>query len=172
VAAQTTSQKGLAFIAAFEGYRSLLYDDAAGYATIGIGHLVAYKRVHDLTDAERAPWAKGLMYQQALDLLHKDVANFEIAVREAVKPPLTQAQFDALVSFAYNCGGAAVRGSVGRAVNAKPKRWNVLALRRWRRSVCAALLQWDHAGGVELAGLKRRRECEGRLFSTGNYATS
>lgn len=164
---KTLSSKGAAFIAAFEGFRASCYDDAAGNCTIGFGHLVHYGRT---TEADRKRWGT-ITRGHALQVLDADARTAVIGVRQHVKVALTQGQFDALVSFAYNCGAGALRGSVGKAVNSKPRRWNVIGVRRWHSRVRSALLQWDHAGGRALAGLARRREAEAALFATGKYTT-
>jgi lysozyme len=100
-----TSAAGLAFVAQEEGTVLHVYKDVAGYETIGIGHL--------LSPSEKASgvFAKGLTKQQAIDLLARDIVIYESAVNKNVKVPLTQNQFDALVSFAFNNGGGALASS-------------------------------------------------------------
>jgi len=100
-----SSQAGLAFVAQEEGTVLHVYKDVAGYDTIGIGHL--------LSAAEKASgvFAKGITRQQAIDLLARDIVIYESAVNKAVTVPLTQNQFDALVSFAFNEGGGALTSS-------------------------------------------------------------
>ena len=77
-----------------------------------------------------------------------------------------QTFYDALVSATYNLGpGVVIPGTpgfetIGRAIEAGD-----------RRAVADALLLYDRAGGVPLAGLTRRRRAERRLILTGNYST-
>lgn len=100
-----SSQAGLAFVAQEEGTVLHVYKDVAGYETIGIGHL--------LSAAEKASgvFANGLTRQQAIDLLARDIVIYESAVNSHVKVPMTQNQFDALVSFSFNEGGGALASS-------------------------------------------------------------
>lgn len=160
------SQLGASFVGAFEGFRAEPYNDAAGHATIGYGHLIAYASVDA---AIREKWGT-ITRAQGIELLQRDAHVALAGVREYVRVALTQAQTDALVSFAYNCGPGALAGVVGNAVNSKPRAW-LPASRRvaWHRRVTDALMLWDHAGGVVLAGLERRRLAEARLFETGRY---
>lgn len=158
------STKGAAFIGAWEGYRATAYDDSSGNATIGIGHLLHYG---PCTAEDRLlRWS----YQYALQMLQQDaISNGLAAIRVNVKVPLTQAQVDALTCFLFNTGPGGIAGVVGDAVNSKPKRWRLWAMRTWHGRVSSALLEWDHSGGVVVAGLERRRRSEGLLFATGLY---
>lgn len=162
------SAKGAAFIGAFEGFRAQCYDDAAGNCTIGYGHLIHAGRT---TAADRARWGT-ISRDRAAELLQADAARAADAVREHVHVPLRQAQFDALVSLAYNCGTGVVPG-VALAINARPRylfpRPTQEALAAWRARVKSTLLAYCHAGGVELPGLLRRRNAEFVLFDTGHY---
>jgi lysozyme len=84
----------------------------------------------------------------------KELAIYEDAVERLVSVPLNQNQFDALVSFTYNCGVGALQNSTLRKVLNQGK----------YEQVPAQLARWVHAGGVEYAGLVRRRKAEGALF--------
>lgn len=88
------SQKGLEFIANEEGFVERIYLDQVGKKTIGYGHLVAPGSL----------WPNGITKWQALQLLRSDAAAAEAAVNAAVLVPLTQNQFDALVSLVFNLG--------------------------------------------------------------------
>jgi lysozyme len=88
--------------------------------------------------------------------LRQDAQRFEAAVNEGVRVGLSQAQFDALVSFAYNVGANAFLGStLLRRLNAGEY-----------RAVPAEMKRWTNGG---LPGLVRRRNAEGDLFSLGQY---
>jgi lysozyme len=162
------SSKGAAFIGAFEGFRAQCYDDAAGNCTIGFGHLI---HAGHTTAADRAKWGT-ITRARGLQLLQADAANAAAAVRDHIHVPLRQGQFDALVSLAYNCGPGVIPG-VAIDINARPRylypRPTQEALAAWRSRVQSTLLAYDHAGGVELPGLKRRRQAEFVLFDTGHY---
>jgi GH24 family phage-related lysozyme (muramidase) len=73
--------------------------------------------------------------------------------------PLNQQQFDALISFTFNCGEGALTASTLR------KRLN----RREYAGVPSELNKWVMSGGKKLEGLIRRRKAEGALFSKGRY---
>jgi len=154
--ATEVSDAGLRFIGRFEGFRSRLYDDPAGNCTIGFGHLV---HLGPTNGSEPAELCAGITRSQALELLRADARAAADAVRTRVGVPLTQPQFDALVSFAYNVGPGAFAGSTllrllnGGAYAAVP----------------GQLARWSKAQGRTLPGLVRRRAAEGELFARGAY---
>jgi lysozyme len=153
------SDKGLAFIGAFEGYRRYPYNDAAGHATIGYGHLL---HLGPVTARDRARYPAGLTQAAALKLLRRDAANAEYAVHHNVHALLNQHEYDALVSFTFNCGGGALANSSAlRLLNQGD-----------RDQVPGKLMLWDKAGGRVLEGLRRRRAAEGRMFAHGTYSTT
>lgn len=153
-----TSAAGVKFIAGFEGWFPRPYNDPVGYATVGFGHLLGYRGV---TDADRrARWVPGqdrpgvLTISEGYQLLARDLGKVEREVRAVVRVPITQGQFDALVSFTFNCGGGALRSStVLRRLN-----------RRDYRGAADALMMWTKAGGRVLPGLVRRRREERVMF--------
>lgn len=140
-----TSDAGRAMIAGFEGLRLTAYRCPAGVLTIGYGH----------TGPDVKP---GLVItqQQAENLLAADLARFERGVSEMCAGlSLTQGQFDALVSFAYNLGLGALAGStLMRLLRAGDVQG---AARQFDR--------WNKAGGKVLPGLVKRRAAERDLFS-------
>lgn len=91
-----TSSDGINFIRKWEGLKLFIYKDAGNKPTIGYGHL--------LIKNEREIYKTGITVNQAIDLLVKDLKRTEDGVNRLVKVPLTQNQFDALVSFSYNVG--------------------------------------------------------------------
>ena len=142
-----TSDAGLKLIMQFEGLRLKAYRCPAGVWTIGYGH----------TSAAGAPEVRDGMRisaQEAEAILKRDLAGFEAAVAGMVKTELTQAQFDVLVSFAYNCGVGALKAST------LLKRVNAGAF----DAVPAELMKWTKAKGKELPGLVRRRRAEAALW--------
>ena len=146
------SRRGAHFIGRFEGWRAEPYNDAANNATIGFGHLL-----HDgpVTAADRRRWGT-LTEERGIELLLEDAATASAAVDRAVHRALSQCERDAFVSFAFNCGGGALEGSVGQAVDAG-------------HDPTPHLEEWSHAGGRVLPGLLRRRQAEARLFVHGDY---
>jgi lysozyme len=100
-----TSINGQKLIKQFEGLRLKAYQDVAGVWTIGYG-----STYHQ----DGRPVKKGDVLQtnqQADDLFTNTLHEYESAVNKNVKVPLTQNQFDALVSFTYNTGIGALRSS-------------------------------------------------------------
>lgn len=150
----TVSQAGLLFIARFEGYRPRAYNDAGNNATIGYGHLLHYGPVR-AADRLRY-WTRAT----ALKWLRIDATRADAAVWTYCRKDLTQHEHDALVSFAYNCGGGALAHStLLRDVNHHAA----------DAAIEADFVRWDHAGGVELPGLRDRRLAEARLYIHGTY---
>jgi len=143
------SESGIDLIKRFEGLELEAYQDIAGVWTIGYGH----------TGPEVAAGMQ-ISERDADALLRKDLRPREQAVAGAVRVPLNQNEFDALVSFVYNVGVAALSGSTAL------KRLN----RGDRIGAADALTWWNKAtlGGVlrEVLGLTRRRAVERALFLT------
>jgi lysozyme len=89
----------------FEGEVLHVYTDQAGKKTVGVGHLLT------ADELESGAYASGLTREQSRALLHRDVAKAEFAINSLVKVPLTEPQFDALVSFTFNEGNGAFAAS-------------------------------------------------------------
>jgi lysozyme len=90
----------------------------------------------------------------AEQLLIGDVGFAEAAVRSSIHIPLSQNQFDALVSFTFNVGaGALQRSTLRRVIN-----------RGEEADVPAQWMRWVWAGGRKLSGLARRRGSELLIF--------
>ncbi len=140
-----TSPNGLALIKAFEGLFLKAYKDPVGILTIGYGH----------TDAAGAPKVTpGLIVTetQADRILADDLAAVEREVDLFITVPMTQWEFDALVSFHFNTG-ALRKGTVDDKLNAGK-----------RQAAMDTLLKYVYAGGTQLKGLVRRREAEHQMF--------
>ncbi len=133
------------------------YNDAAKppNATIGFGHVVHPGAI------DGKEQLKKVTRTTALGLLQADCAKAAAAVKKHVKKPLTQAQFDALVSFTYNCG----EGSLAESTLLKKLNAGEYA------AVPAELKKWTRAGSeTALPGLVRRRKAEADLFTRGTYS--
>ena len=147
-----TSTAGLELIKRSEGFSANVYSDIAGFRTVGYGH--------KLQPGESFP--SGVTVTQATDLLMADVAVAESVVSRLVKVPLTQGQFDGLVDFVFNLGGARLASStLLKDLNAGKY-----------DEAAQQLLEWDHAGGKEVEGLKARREAEFQLWLRGSSAAA
>jgi lysozyme len=136
------SDRGVALVKSFEGLRQKAYLCPAGVLTIGYGSTGPH-----VTDGL---W---ITEEQAEALLKKDLARFERFVT-AHAGECTQGQFDALVSFAFNVGTGALKGST--------------LLRRHKAGLFTQaadqFLRWNKAGQRVLPGLTRRRAAERALY--------
>lgn len=150
------SQKGLALIKKFEGLRLTAYTDAVGVPTIGYGHTKTVRKTDVLTK-------KTITEQEADALLKRDVKEFEGGVNRLTIElgiPITQCQFDALVSFAFNVGLGNLKKSTllkKLYVMSQKDQTSIYA-------VADEFLRWNRAGGRVLNGLTRRRGEERLLF--------
>jgi len=145
------SAAGLKLVKEFEGLRLTAYVCPAGVLTIGYG-----------STGPHVTTGKTISEAEAEALLLKDLARFEAGVDELITKPLTQAQFDALVSFAFNLGcGALEESTLRRRLNGGEEANTVIA---------QELPKWVKAGGATLPGLVRRREAEVKLATSGGGA--
>lgn len=99
------SDKGDSLIKGFEGLRLDAYKDVKGVWTVGYGST----RYHDGKAVK--PGDKLANEAQADALFRNTLGQYEQAVDSYVQVPITQNQFDALVSFTYNLGTGALHGS-------------------------------------------------------------
>jgi lysozyme len=146
------SEKGLDLIKHFEGYHKRLPDGscAAYLDTLAKPHV--WTVGYGLTEGVHAGMV--LTEQEASDRFAKELSGHEAAVIRLVTVPISQHQFDALVSFSYNCGsGALSRSTLLRKLNRGDYDG---ASREFRR--------WNKAGGKVWPGLVRRRAAEAAMF--------
>jgi lysozyme len=152
-----TSSAGLDIIKASEGFRDRTYLCPAGKPSIGYGHV----------KLPGETFQEPISQAQALSLLVKDVEKAAAAVERLVKVPLTQNQFDALVSLVFNIGSENFRTStLLRKLNAGDYDSAALQFMKW----CHARVRDPKTGAIELVvlpGLVQRREEEGSLFLAG-----
>jgi len=143
------NQKGYDIIKSFEGLKLKPYLCSAKVPTIGYGNTFYENNVK--VKMSDAPITK----QRAEDLLKLNADRFASKVLNLVKKPITQNQFNALVSFAYNVGsGALASSTLLRKVNVNP---NDVTIRN-------EFLKWNKAGGVAVQGLTNRRIKEAELY--------
>ena len=135
-----TSQRGIKLIKQFEGVRLTAYKCPAGVYTIGYGHTRGVQRGMKITEEEASAFL-------ASDLLNseKAVERYDSAYH------WNQNEFDALVSFTFNCGAANLRSLLRNG-------------RRNRSQIAETLPLYRKAGGKVLKGLERRRAAEKALF--------
>ena len=137
-----------ALIRKWEGFESEPYKCPAGVWTIGFGSV----RTPDGDPVtENTP---AIDRETAKEWLDIDCERRRTAIRDMVKPRLTEGQYAALLSFAYNLGTTALRNStLMRKVNAGDI-----------DGAADQFGRWVNAGGRKLQGLVNRREDERRLF--------
>lgn len=155
------SDRGMDALIAHEGKRNRKYLDQAKKPTIGVGHLLTARELKSgIIYIKGAPvkWKSGLTDQQVKNLLAQDIEWAETAVKQRVKVPLKQHQFDALVSFVFNIGEPAFASSSAlrylnngdyHLVPGRMLPWNMIT-RNGRR--------------VKSKGLARRRREEAAMF--------
>ena len=140
--AMSISPKGVSLIKSFEGCRLKAYQCPAGVWTIGYGHTAGVKEGDTITQEE------------ADDFLRSDLVKYEKAVLNYNGIyNFNQNQFDALVSFTYNCGTLNLKNLTQSG-------------KRTIAQISAKLPLYNKAGGVVLRGLQRRRAAEKELFDT------
>lgn len=143
------SQKGLELIKSFEGLSLKPYVCAGGINTIGYGNTY-YTNGKKVTLQD-----KPITKQQAEELLKHSLSTYEKAVDSFCRDDISQSNFDALVSFAYNLGTNALQKStLIKKVNANPK----------DVTIADEFLKWNKANGRVLSGLTKRRQAEANLY--------
>ena len=124
----------------FEGLCLTATRCTAGVPTIGYGHTGPEVRMGQKISKEKAE-----------EIFSKDIDKFSKGVQDLLPPDISQCQFDALVSFAFNCGlGALKTSTLLKKVKANPN----------DPDIRIQFLRWTHAGGKKLLGLVRRRTME------------
>lgn len=144
-------KKGLDLIAEFEGLSLKPYLCSAKVPTIGYGSTFYENGTKvKLTDA---PITK----QRAEQLLKNTADKFAEKVAVLITKPVTQNQFNALVSFAFNVGVSALKiSTLLKLVNNNPNDGNI----------AKEFLRWNKAGGRVVQGLTNRRIKESALYFT------
>lgn len=144
-ALKTTGNGGIALIKQYEGLRLTTYKDAVGIPTIGYGHV---------ENPIPPGGTRTITAEDAEQILREDLQRFEHDVNNMLTVEVTQNQFDALVSFAFNLGPANLKSStLLRKVNSGGF-----------NGAAEEFPKWNHAGGQVLAGLTARRNAEKNLF--------
>lgn len=146
VAAVVLSLSAIGFvgITGREAFRSVAYDDGVGVSTLGFGTTEGVKPGDSIT------------VERALTRALMDMTKYEGAIKRCVTAPLTQYEYDAATSLAYNIGPTAFCGST------VVKRFNAQDY----AGACAAFELFNKAGGMVNRGLVNRRaqerkQCEG-----------
>jgi lysozyme len=149
----TVSAAGLTGIKEHEGTVHRVYLDPVKIPTVCVGHTGTVS----LADV-----GKHFTDKQCQELLRSDTKAAERAVQRYVTVPVTQAQYDALVSFTFNVGSGNLAGST--------------LLRKANARDCYGagreFLRWNRAKGVVLPGLTIRRQWESNLWLSGCQPTT
>lgn len=138
------AESAMDFIEAWEGCRLQAYKCPAGIWTIGVGH------TQDVTEHDE------ITYEQSRDLLRRDIELVKHDLARFINVGVTQGQFVALVSLAFNVG-------VSYVVHKCPRLMRALNAGDVEKAA-HEFLDIDKANGVKLPGLTRRRQSEARLF--------
>lgn len=138
-----TSETTRAQIKAYEGCKLKTYICPAGVPTIGYGHTGKDVKLGQI-----------ITQAQADSLFLRDIEPFEAWVAREF-PDATQGQFDALVSFAYNCGtGNLAKSTLYRKAKADMA----------DKTIPAEFGKWVKGGGKTLPGLVKRRAWEAKIY--------
>ena len=130
------------FISLFEGCRLAAYQCSAGVWTIGYGHTEDVKEGDTCTQEQANAW------------LIEDVRETQLLLAHYVNVPVSECEFIALVSLAFNVGvGALMKSKLLRKLNGGD-----------RKGAAEEFLDFDLANGKRIAGLTKRRREEYDLF--------
>ncbi|HIT95581.1 MAG TPA: lysozyme [Candidatus Aphodousia faecavium] len=132
------------FISSFEGCKLTAYRCSADVLTIGYGH------TEDVKDGDTCT------QEQANSWLIEDIRETQLLLAHYVNVPVTEGEFIAIVSLAFNVGiGALMKSKLLRKLNSGD-----------RDGAAEEFLDFDLANGKKVAGLTRRRKAEHDLFLT------
>lgn len=141
-----TSENGIALIKSFEGCRLKSYRCPAGVLTVGYGHTGEDVKENTI-----------LTQIQAENILKNDLIKYEKYVNELdyyFGYNFNQNEFDALVSFTYNCG----KGNLYKLTQNGT---------RTKYEISESFKLYNKANGKVLQGLVNRRQAEKSLFTSG-----
>jgi len=140
-------------IKSFEGLELKAYvDPATGGEPITIGYGTTI-----YPNGVKVKLGDKITQEQALEYLTDDVNMFAVKVQKLVKNLLTENQFGAIVSFAYNVGtGNLAKSTLLKKVNANPA----------DKLIVDEFMKWNKAAGKIMNGLTRRRAAEAKLYFT------
>lgn len=162
----TPSPRLIEFLHGFEKCVLRVYNDGYGFPTVGWGHLV--------TPADGLRMGDTITQDRADSLFRDDLQSAVDIVKKHVKVPLSQGQFDGLVSFVFNVG----HGRVNQ--NGKPGKAGFVVLPNGQPSTMLRMLndgnyagasgefeKWTLSAGKRSRGLLRRRRAEMKMFLEG-----
>ena len=142
------NEAGKSLIKSFEGLKLTAYKCSANKDTIGYGNTF-------YEDGSKVKPGDKITKERAESLFELIAAEFEAKVKQLNLPNLSDNQFSALVSFAYNAGLTnLVKSTLFRKVRANPN----------DATIRDEFMKWNKAGGKVLNGLTRRRKAEADLY--------
>ena len=147
-----TSDAGIYALALHEGIVPAPYKDSVGVWTYGIGHTAAAGAPDPAKMPKGMPVDLDDALRDVFATFRRDLPKYEAGVNRAVKVPISQAQFDALVSFHYNTG------AIGKASFVKNLNAGDVA------GAAFGFMKWSKPPEI----IPRRKE-EQKLFATGTY---
>ncbi|KAF8818424.1 lysozyme [Rickettsia endosymbiont of Cardiosporidium cionae] len=142
---RSISKNAINMIKNFEGFSSTPYVCAGGHFTIGYGHKILENEKY-----------QNINKNLAQKILIKDISKAENAVIRYIEVNLTNNQFEALVSFTFNLGNAALQRSTLR------QKLNY----ELYYEASLEFLKWIYVKGKQNLGLIHRRKIERKLFIT------
>ncbi len=144
------STRGKIELACHEGLSTQIYFDSVGVRTIGIGATAS-----EIPSLGEWPLTDSLSIPDVFDLFDKSLEKYEQAIDSVLKAEVTQQEYDALVSLAYNIGcGGIQRSSLIKYINSG---FDMATIRM-------GFLMWNKPKEI----IKRRQQ-EALLFTTGEY---
>ena len=145
------NEKGYDLIKSFEGLSLVPYKCSARISTIGYGNTY----YEDLTKVQMTD--KPITKQRANELFIHFADKFSFKINNLIKKPVTQNQFNSLVSIAYNIGlGAFASSTLLKLVNINPN----------DAVIAKEFLKWNKVNRVAVQGLTNRRIKESALYFT------
>ena len=144
------NSEGYALIKRFEGCRLKAYKCPANVWTIGFGNTF-------YENGEKVKEGDVITQQRADELAKFIIDQFAVVIAPFIKQPLTENQFSACVSLAYNIGtGGFKRSSVFKKLNVNPL----------DATIADSFRLWNKGGGKVLPGLLKRRTAECKLITS------
>jgi len=148
------SDKCINFIKSWEGFSATPYRDEVGVLTLGYGMTGdEIKGISEVTEIQATSMLNDWINNKYAPIVKADLDSKGISLK--------QNEFDALVSFAYNCGTSGLLGSTLYK--------NVIAGVRDINTITSNFQAWSNGGGLRIEGLYRRRTKEANMFLNGDY---
>ncbi len=149
------SDKLVDFVKSFEGFYANKYYDCVGVLTQGYG--MTGDEIANLPDTITEETASSMLKE----FINSKYASIIKEDLESKNVTLNQNEFDALVSFAYNCGTGGLLGSTLYK--------NVVSGIRDSATITTDFQAWSNGGGQRIEGLYRRRTKEANMFLNADY---